>query len=256
MTYALDDLIPGVTQRLEAERVHPDAYHKRTAPAVGIMLHYDGSLGADKWAVGWFVHPDCKVGYEILVLDDASVVLIHSDVEGLGSQHAGPCLPESHIPQGSMATPIGPLRYGRANGAYYAVSITTGPGVPATPKQFQMVINVCAAIYRYHMAHPTNRWEPGELSTRIVSHASRAIYTPKYTKDSKKWGKIGRKDDPEGPKLPGKPWPVMSTEGVIIATALLLTPAPGPDISSLDDPFNVFRPGIYLPGRVVSPSDR
>lgn len=257
---ALDDVLP-IDERLHAQVENPtDAsgasmWLERTAPAVGIMLHYDGSAGADKWAIGWFLDKRCEVGYDVLVTDDARVILIHDGIERYSSRHGGPGLPEQHIPVGTMRMPNGTLlKYGRINGAYYGVSVTTGPGHPVTPAQAAKVAVICAAIITYHR----DRWVPigtaPDLSRLIVSHASRAIYTHKYTKDITKWGKIGRKDDPEGPD-PVRP--VMSTEAIRIATAMLLTPAPAPVMfpamgapagAPPDDPWGLFSPGGFLFG--------
>lgn len=218
--------------RLDARNKHPrgtEFYIPRTAPAVGIMLHYDGSAGADKWALGWFLDPRCEVGYDVEVTDDGGAHLVHGDPIRHSSRHAGPCLPEPHIPQGNLKLPGGGLlRYGRANGAYYGVAVTTGPRAPVTPLQAAKVAAICAAMIMDHW----DRWVGGpnsvpDLNRLIVSHAAKAIYTPAYTSNAALWGSVGRKDDPEGPPADvARGIVVMSTESVRIATAMLLTPPP------------------------------
>lgn len=260
MATTLDDLIPRVAQRLSAQHVNPEAYGTRKGFPRGIMLHYDGSTGADKWAVGWFLDPACGVGYDIIVLDNGDVVLIHDDILGTYAAHAGPCLVEPGIPTMKETWPDGKVyTIGRANPGYFAVSIATGPGHPATELQLASVVQVCAALYRFGMAHgPEGGWTLADVASRIVSHRSRAMWTPKYTQDRTRWGLVAdahgrtRKDDPEGPGAV----PVMATASVARQVAALLTPPPVSPAAAAPpdaDPFGFFRLPAGLQGILVPP---
>ena len=134
---------------------------------VGVMLHYDASR-SDAGAVEWLGHPDCRVSYNWLVLDDGTVAEIApADRRGW---HAGKCRPRSDGPQ-----------YKDANSAFYGVSAahSGSPGEPITEKQLTAIAKLVARLFGVH------GWTLPVDRQRIVSHSSEA------------WPR-GRKTDPEG----------------------------------------------------------
>lgn len=136
-------------------------------PRIGVMLHYDGSM-SDAGAVSWFGHPQCRVSYHLLVLDDGSYVRIAPDTAR--AWHAGVCRPSSDR-----------LDYRDANSAFFGIAAATTSGVDVTPLQ---LLTIAFLVRRWFdlMEWPvTDTW-------RIVSHRSEA------------WPR-GRKTDPEGGHL-------------------------------------------------------
>jgi len=131
---------------------------------LGVMLHYDGSV-SDRGAVSWFEHPDCRVSYQLLVLDDGSYVRIAPDTAR--AWHAGVCRPSSEE-----------LPYTDANSAFYGVSVATNDRVDVTPLQ---ALTAAWLVRRYFEAHG---WPVTDL-WRIVGHETEA------------WPR-GRKTDPSG----------------------------------------------------------
>lgn len=139
-------------------------------PRVGVMLHYDGSA-SDPGAVEWFAHPDCKVSYQLLVLDDGSYVRIAPD--DARAYHAGVCRPSR--PQ---------LQYTDANSAFYGLAVATDDKLDVTPLQTLTVAWLVRRYFQREGWSVTDTW-------RVVGHRSEAL--PR-----------GRKSDPEGsdPKNP------------------------------------------------------
>jgi N-acetyl-anhydromuramyl-L-alanine amidase AmpD len=140
-------------------------------PRVGVMLHYDGS-GNDKGGVEWFAHPDCRVSYNWLVLDDGTYVEIAPP--SARAWHAGLCSPRNPDK----------LAYVDGNSAFYAISAATNDRVDVTPLQLMTI------AYLTWRCFTMERWSLTDLH-RIVGHSSEAV-----NKD----GTRRRKVDPEGPE--------------------------------------------------------
>ena len=148
------------------------------APRGGVMLHYDDST-RDDWSVKWFDDPRCTNGYTWLVLDDGRVVELADP--SMRTQHAGPC-----------KTP-------NANSVFYGVAAATNGQTPATEVQVASIVSICLCLFIHH------HWAYDELDGRLVGHDTQAIWTPRYTKRRKLWGKTGRKVDPVGLRSDGRP---------------------------------------------------
>lgn len=146
-------------------------------PRVGVMLHYDGSA-SDAGAVGWFAHPECRVSYQYLVLDDGSFVRIAPDTAR--AWHAGVCKPSD--PR---------LGYKDANSAFYGVAVATNNKADVTPLQTLTAAWLTRRYFEMEGWPVTDKW-------RVVGHRSEA------------WPR-GRKMDPEGSD-PGNP--ILSVEDV------------------------------------------
>ena len=146
-------------------------YNERLrGPRVGVLLHYDGS-GSDRGGVGWFAHPDCRVSYNYLVLDDGSYVEIAPP--SARAWHAGRCAPSD--PE--------QLSYVDANSAFYGISAATNDRTDVTPLQLLTIAWLTRQCFEREGWDVTEDW-------RIVGHSSEAI-----NRD----GTRGRKIDPEGP---------------------------------------------------------
>lgn len=143
-------------------------------PRIGVMLHYDGS-GTDEGAVAWFEHPECRVSYTILVLDDGTYVRIAPDTAR--AWHAGYC--RTSDPER--------LPYEDANSAFYAISAATNAARDVTPLQ---TLAIAELVRRWFFLE---RWDTKE-TWRIVGHSSEAIFGPGHPRA----GERGRKTDPEG----------------------------------------------------------
>ena len=176
-------IIPGVHVD---RRVHSHVLEEPlAAPRRGVMLHYDDSSD-DESSLAWFKDPRCSNGYTWLVLDDGRLIELADPA--YRTPHAGPCL----MP--------------RANSAYYGIAAATNGLVPATRAQVDTIIDVCAALFRYHA------WGDSLVGTRIVGHDAQAIWTLEQTRlagipDAKGrylWGKLGRKVDPTGQRRDGQ----------------------------------------------------
>jgi len=176
-------IIPGV--RVD-RRIHSRVLQEPlAAPRGGVMLHYDDSSD-DAASLAWFRDPRCSNGYTWLVLDDGRVIELADPA--FRTPHAGPCL----MP--------------RANSVYYGIAAATNVLVPATQKQVDTIIKLCAALFRYH------GWPDSLVGTRIVGHDAQAIWTIEQTElagipDAKGrllWGKLGRKVDHTGQRRDGK----------------------------------------------------
>ena len=176
-------IIPGVHVD---RRVHSHVLEEPLAASRrGVMLHYDDSSD-DESSLAWFKDPRCSNGYTWLVLDDGRLIELADPA--YRTPHAGPCL----MP--------------RANSAYYGIAAATNGLVPATRAQVDTIIDVCAALFRYHA------WGDNLVGTRIVGHDAQAIWTLEQTRlagipDAKGrylWGKLGRKVDPTGQRRDGQ----------------------------------------------------
>lgn len=122
----------------------------RTEKVQGILLHYDESA-TDAGAVAWFRHPDCRVSYHYLVLDNGTPVNIAP--VGTRAWHAGRCRPSN--PER--------LDYRDANSAFYGVAIAANHKDTATPAQVATVVRLCQELFT------GNDWPRAE-TWRISSH--------------------------------------------------------------------------------------
>lgn len=170
--------IPGLVVH---ERRHSRILERPLAsPRGGLMLHYDDS-SRDDWAVEWFSDPRCTNGYTWLVLDDGRVIELADP--GKRTPHAGPC------------------RLEKANSRFYGVAAATNGRVLATEEQETAIVAICTAVIRHH------QWVCSSLAdvrTRILGHDEQAIWTPAYTSQRSRWGKLGRKVDPTGTRADGR----------------------------------------------------
>jgi N-acetylmuramoyl-L-alanine amidase len=153
-------------------------------PRIGVMLHYDDS-STDGSAVAWFTDPECKVSYDILVLDNGSYVPIVP--EGKRAWHAGYCLSSDPVR----------LPYHDGNSAFLGVAVATNGEIPATAAQLETVVWLTRGYFE-RMGWPVSE------TWRIVGHDSEAIWPNKADVPVKLRGKRGRKIDPTGPK-PNRP---------------------------------------------------
>lgn len=130
----------------------------------GVMVHYDGS-GTDAGAISWFKHPDCKVSYQALVLDDGSWI----QVAGWDKRawHAGVC------------KPAGKVDYKDANSAFYGIAAATNEHYDVTVPQ---LITIAWLTWQRFKEHG---WDPVKDAFRVVGHHEEA------------WPR-GRKIDPQG----------------------------------------------------------
>jgi N-acetyl-anhydromuramyl-L-alanine amidase AmpD len=155
-------------------------------PRQGVMLHYDVSV-SDESSIAWFTDPDCKAGYNFIVMDSGNIIpIVALDKR---APHAGWCAPDGKGP-----------RYRDANSAFYGVAIAATVGDVATVEQKRSVAALCLRLFSDHGWPITDVW-------RIVSHRSQAVYEPGHPKA----GQRGRKKDPEGPDLAH---PVMNTNEI------------------------------------------
>ena len=97
-----------------------EQYGKLREDRQGIVLHYDGS-GSDAGSMAWFRAPECKVSYNLLVLDDGSYVRIAPD--SARAWHAGRCRPSDPSR----------IRYSDANSAFYGIAIASSGKHDVTP---------------------------------------------------------------------------------------------------------------------------
>lgn len=119
-------------------------------PRQGITLHYDAS-SSDAGAVAWFSHPECKVSYNFLVLDDGRVVPIAPRAKR--AWHMGSCRP--HDPSW--------LNYKDANSAFYGVAIAANHKDTATEAQVAAVVRIIKGLFIEHGWPLTDAY-------RITSH--------------------------------------------------------------------------------------
>lgn len=121
---------------------------------VGVCVHYDGS-GSDAGAVNWLTkHPEARVSYHRLILDDGQVI----PIAPLDSRawHAGVCRPSDAR-----------LTYTDANSALYGLAFAAKPGDELTAPQFQAMVREVAALFRVEGWSVTDWW-------RITDHAAEA----------------------------------------------------------------------------------
>ena len=136
----------------------------RTQPRIGIMLHFDGSA-SDAGAIAWLRDdPRAKVSYNWIVTDDGGQVTIAP--QDARAWHAGVCRPSDSR-----------LTYRDANSAFYGIAVAATSGQTVTIRQYNTVVNLCAALMKHH------GWRD---PWRIVGH------------DTECWPR-GRKVDPTGP---------------------------------------------------------
>jgi hypothetical protein len=159
----------------------------------GVMWHYDDS-SQDEWSVAWFKDPRCKYGYTRLYLDNGDVVSLSSAANK--TPHAGVCI-----------TPY-------ANSVFYGLSAATNGKVPVTEKQYHMMLQDTALLFKFH------RWTVAEIPKRLRGHHEEATWNKSLTSDRSKWGKLGRKSDPRGTRADGKPIISMSKARADLALAL------------------------------------
>jgi N-acetylmuramoyl-L-alanine amidase len=152
-------------------------YNALREPRLGVMLHFDAS-SSDAGAVGWFSHPDCRVSYNLLVLDDGSFVQIAPDNKR--AWHAGVCR-SSNVQ----------LDYRDANSAFYGIAVATNEKVDVTPLQTLTTAFLTRRYFERHGWPVTDTW-------RVVGHRTEA-----YPR--------GRKSDPEGGDLKN---PILAVEDV------------------------------------------
>lgn len=162
------------------------------APRAGILLHFDDS-SQDNWAVKWFADPRCKVSYNRLYLDLGDVASIADD--DARAYHGGDCLTRL------------------ANSVFYGWAAATNAKVPVTKVQFNKMVEDAARLFRFH------KWAVASIAQRIQGHDRQAIYTQRNTKNSKLWGKLGRKIDPTGFNAEK---PILSVSQFRISLALAL----------------------------------
>ena len=123
-------------------------------PRQGVMLHYDGSA-TDAGAVRWLTqHPDARVSYTRLVLDDGQVIPIAPD--DARAWHAGNCRPSSEA-----------FTYTDANSAFYGLAFAARPGDTITPPQFHAMLKTILRCYADEGWPLTDWW-------RITDHAREA----------------------------------------------------------------------------------
>jgi N-acetyl-anhydromuramyl-L-alanine amidase AmpD len=122
---------------------------------VGTMLHFDGS-SSDAGAVSWLTkHPDCRVSYTKLILDNGTVVQIAPD--DARAWHAGACRPSSPST----------LHYTDANSAFYGLAFAAKPGDEITQAQFDAAVKVIVEWFKAEGWRLTEWW-------RITDHAAEA----------------------------------------------------------------------------------
>lgn len=161
----------------------------------GVMLHYDAS-GTDDGAMGWFGHPDCKVSYQWLVLDDGSYAVIAP--EDARAWHAGHC---------KTSNPDR-LPYRDANSAFWAIALATNDKVGATEAQRLTAAWLTRRCFR------TAGWLPGE-TWRIVGHDTEAVFPAGH----RLAGQRGRKIDPTGSR---SAHPILAVADVRFLVPLIL----------------------------------
>jgi N-acetyl-anhydromuramyl-L-alanine amidase AmpD len=147
-------------------------------PRLGVMLHYDDSSN-DSSAVEWFTDPECKVSYNVLVLDDGSFVPIVPPSKR--AWHAGSC----------STSDASRLAYRDANSAFLGVAVATNDKIPATAAQLDTVVWLVRSLFAEH------GW-PTDQTWRIVGHDTEAIWSTAPDVPAGLRGKRGRKIDPTG----------------------------------------------------------
>lgn len=139
-------------------------YRTLSEPRAGVMIHYDAS-SSDAGSLSWFAHDQCRVSYQVVVLDDGTWARIAPDTAG--AWHAGRCRPSDER-----------LRYRSANHAFYGIAAATNDRVDVTPVQ---LLTIAWHVRRWFEAEG---W-PVEQLWRVTGHEDEA-----YPR--------GRKSDPSG----------------------------------------------------------
>jgi N-acetyl-anhydromuramyl-L-alanine amidase AmpD len=128
-------------------------WNRLREPRVGIMLHFDASAN-DAGAVDWLLrHPDCKVSYNRLVLDDGTEVVIAPDTAR--AWHAGSCKASDGV-----------LGYTDANSAFYGLAFAARGGDTVTSQQLATAAAI-AAMWMFQ-----NGWT--DVERHITDHAAEA----------------------------------------------------------------------------------
>jgi len=144
---------------------------------IGVMLHFDAST-TDKGAMSWFAHPDCRMSYNFLALDDGSFCMIAP--QRSRAWHAGRCRPSSDL-----------LPYKDANSAFAGIAVATNQ------HHSTHYIQALTVAWLVWWEYQTWNWPINE-TWRIVGHESEA------------WPR-GRKIDPTGTD---RKRPILSVEGI------------------------------------------
>lgn len=113
-------------------------WNKLVEKRLGIMAHYDDS-SSDAGAVEWMLRdPRCKLSYNVLVLDDGTVVQVAP--ENARAWHAGVCRPSDpdHMP------------YKDANSAFYGIAVAASGKDKITEPQKQALIELCVRLMKKH----------------------------------------------------------------------------------------------------------
>ena len=144
----LSDLLLKATARTKGP------WGELTQVRQGVMIHY--TAGTDLSGLQWLMFdPRCKVSYNWLVLDDGTVVSVAP--KEARAYHAGACR------KSDFAFP-----YTDANSAFYGIAIAADSGGLATFKQWAMVTDLVAGLFREH------QWPIEHLPFRLTDHASEA----------------------------------------------------------------------------------
>lgn len=179
---------------LRREVIRNEQYGAVREPRLGVMLHYDES-SSDASAVAWFKHPECRVSYHFLVLDDGSFVEIAP--LDRAAYHAGECRPSSSK-----------FEYGHANSAFYGVSIATNTQTSATVPS---VLTMTALVRELFVREGWSLLE----TWRITGHSDEA------------WPR-GRRIDPEGRDKARPIVPIQDVRTMLAYTEFFEPPLPEP----------------------------
>jgi hypothetical protein len=131
---------------------------------VGVMLHYDGSA-SDTGALSWLRdHPDCRVSYNWLVMDDGRTERIAPD--DARAWHAGACTPSDPSR----------IRYKDANSAFYGVAFAAKPGDIIHTPQYEGAMGLVRGYFDMH------RWLHSEWWRLSDHHAETRLPGGKHRK--------------------------------------------------------------------------
>lgn len=121
---------------------------------VGVMIHY--TAGTDLSGLQWLLFDSrCKVSYNWLILDDATVVTVAP--RDARAYHAGVCRPDGLV-----------LPYRDANSAFYGLAISAEPGERVTDAAFACVTQLTVALFRSH------GWPANDVPFRLTDHEAQA----------------------------------------------------------------------------------
>ncbi len=164
------DLLPFVEDIKEAA-VHSSLQQEK----VGIMVHFDGSM-SDSGGLSWLKSKKFTLGYNRVYGDSGKIYKMIALF--MRAPHAGVCRKNKIIKD--------------PNSAYYGLCALTNEKTPVTTIQFENMLEDAYRIYKFH------GWNVEDISWRVRGHNEEAIYSKSSTKNSKLWGKLGRKMDPKG----------------------------------------------------------